>query len=132
MNYVKVATRPRKKDDHAALLMMELLCTSYNMLEIIGELESYSYFKHNLKRKLRSVESAIKREKDGYICQMFDIATDNTIKLVEGRRSIMKQICLMPPEEVETVNLVLKAVEQNRGNHAIINNFVKKLFDKAN
>ena len=127
MNIIKMVKAPKPRDERAALLMMELLCTSYNMLEIIGDLESYSYFKHELKRKIRSVERAIKREKEAYVCEMFNIATDNTINLVEGRRSVMKQICLMPPEEVETVNLVLKAVEQNRGNHTLINNFVKKL-----
>ena len=58
---------------------------------------------------------------------MFDIDVDGTIELMKGRRHTMKQICLMPPEEVETVNLVLKAVEKNRGNHALINNFVEKL-----
>ncbi len=118
---------PKPRDEHAALLMMELLCASYNMLELISDLESYGWYKHNFKRGIRQVEKVIEREKDGYLARMFDIDIDGTIELMQGRRDTMKQICLMPPEEVETVNLVLKAVEQNRGNHSIINSFVKKL-----
>ena len=72
-----------------------------------------------LLRGIRQVEKVIEREKDGYLARMFDIDLENTIKLMQGRRDTMKQICLMPPEEVETVNLVLKAVEKNRGNHCL-------------
>ena len=40
MNYAKAVQRPKQKDEKAALLMMELLCASYNMLELISDLES--------------------------------------------------------------------------------------------
>jgi len=134
MNYAKVAAMPRKpkkRDEQAALLMMELLCASYNMLELISDLESYGWYRHKFKQRIARVENIILQEKDGYLAKMFDIDIDGTIELMQGRRHTMKQICMMTPEEVQTVNLVLKAVEQNRTNHKRVNNFVKKLIDKT-
>ena len=109
MNYVQQAMKP-KRNEKAYLTVLEFLICGYNYLEIISELEEFRFYKHNLKRKIKVAEETVMKEIDSHIGQLIDIDSAQTWQIIENRRTILKEICMMQPHEAEVVNDVLKVL----------------------
>ncbi len=125
MNYVKLATRRKPRDEKAYLSVLEFLVQAYNLLEVISELEAYKFYKHKLKKLIKAAEKQLMKELDGHLGQLIDIDPDSTWNIIENRRTILKEICMMKPHEAEVVNDVLKVLTPD--NKERIQKFIKTL-----
>ncbi len=124
---IKYKKAYKPKDEEAINLLLQLLIGGFNMLDNLGKLEKYAFFKFDLKRKLKTAERGIEKELCNNIDDMFNIDTDTMLKLCKNKATMLSELTKMSPEEFELINLVLKAVEGNEGNFKIIENFTKKL-----
>ena len=111
------------------MLFIESLGPVYNWLECQGEMDPYGFYRNEVKRVMNNYEARFKTLFDGQLASLFDVESDRMLDVMKSRRSITREVCMMTTEEVQTVNLVLKAVEQNKTNHKRIDNFVKKLME---
>ena len=127
MNYVEIATRKSRKpkDEKAYLTVMEFLVQGYNFLEVISDLEGYGFYKYKLKQLIRAAEKQLMKEIDSHIGQLIGIDPKSTWEIIENRRTILKEICMMKPYEAEVVNDVLKVLTPE--NQKRIQKFIKTL-----
>ncbi len=119
----------KKTDERGRMLILHLLIHGDCILDILGELEKYKFNRFNLKKNLKRTEKVIEHEVKTNLDLMYYRDTDTMLKMCENASILLNELLSMTPEEMKIVNLVLKAVEGNKGNYKIIQNFVKQLAD---
>ena len=114
-----------KDDMQLALHVYEMSILTYNFVEILDYLEKYNSYRHELKRTLKASMRELDKDLLRMADDMFNTSGDDFVKEVEHRRAISQALITIPRENLATLNLLLRKL--NEGNQSIIENFLNKL-----